>query len=95
MTVAISTDTILAELVMQFPMLRETCDLEAVWAAARSIGWHPQFYYAQGPAPEDSVNRGFFDGFGHSEMSQERDDFVGFVEALYKAVKVWSLNAGR
>ena len=60
--------------------------LEAVWAAARSIGWHPQFYYAQGPAPEDSVNRGFFHSETGSVMSQEREDFAGFVDALYKAV---------
>ena len=88
MTVTISTGEMLAELVVRFPMLREPCDLEALWAAARSIGWHPQFYYAQGPAPEDSVNRGFFNSETGSVMSQERSDFAGFVEALYKAVRV-------
>ena len=82
------TDDMLAELVMQFPMLRETCDLEAVWAAARSIGWHPQFYYAQGPAPEDSVNRGFFHPEKGAVMSQEREDFAGFVDALHKTMRV-------
>jgi hypothetical protein len=62
--------------------------LEAVWAAARSIGWHPKFYYAQGSPPEDSVNRGFFHQERGAVMSQEREDFAGFVEALYECVDI-------
>jgi len=88
MTVTISTGEMLTELAVRFPMLQEPCDLSAVLETARSIGWHPQFYYAQGPAPEDSVNRGFFHQEKGAVMSQEREDFAGFVEAMYKAVRV-------